>query len=92
MTKIEKFEDIEAWQKAREMPTRNATRHVAFWKNCRLRLKSLISYRGFLRILDGRIIAKYSLLNESRQLFASKYLLLCPPRKSLSANWSGSDG
>jgi hypothetical protein len=57
-----------------------------------LRLKSLISYRGFLRILDGRIIAKYSLLNESRQLFASKYLLLCPPRKSLSANWSGSDG
>jgi hypothetical protein len=29
MATIQKFEDIEAWQKAREMPTRNATRHVA---------------------------------------------------------------
>lgn len=92
MTKIEKFEDIEPWQKAREMPMRNATRHVAFWKNCRLRLKSLILYRGFLRILDGRIIAKYSLLNESRHLFLSKHMLFCPQRKNYSASWSGNEG
>lgn len=54
-------------------PIRNAVRTELSWTH----------YRILIRIENNKTVAKYSVLNESEQLFASKYITELPTEEEL---------